>query len=192
MSVKIEIPEIEIKFSEYLKKLFSGKEESLFFESIINECSPYIFGGLIKDFILGNENEHRDIDIVVDKISNKLKERIASYIVKKNQFGGLKLQVNDKIIDFWEIGKTWAISKERPLHKNYSEYLPSTSFFNVTAIIYSIKEEKFIMDQSFPKFLKSKTLGIVYEDNPYPELCIVKTYEFHTKYDLKISENFTI
>ncbi len=179
----------EKEFYNYITSLFTTREEKYFWNSVLDYSYAYVFGGVIKDYVLGIKKDHRDIDIVVEKISEDLMNRIEKYLIKKNQFDGLKLKVGNKIIDLWQIDRTWAIRTNTSLNAaNYVQHLPSTSFFNITAIIFSIKDRKFISDKKFNNFLRDRTLTIVYEDNPFPGLCIIKTYEFYKTLNLKLSD----
>ncbi len=183
----IRFSEREIEFNKYIESLFSSGSKSFFWNEVKKLSNAYIFGGVIKDFFLDNKNNHRDIDIVIEGSTDSFRNSIKEFIIRQNQFGGLKLQVGDLSVDLWELNKTWAIIKEKTKKNEQKKQLPSTSFFNVTAVTYSIRESSFIYDKSFIEFLDSKTLDIVYERNPYPELCIVKSYDFHKKYSLELS-----
>jgi hypothetical protein len=183
----IKLTEKEIDFRNYLNSLFSEGDKLFFWENLLENTSAYIFGGVIKDFFLGEKYNHRDIDIVVDQVSKEFIKNINKFIVKRNQYGGLKLNIEGCSIDLWELEKTWAIVKEKTKKTDQKRKLPATSFFNITAITFSLKESKFILDKNFLEFLDFKKLDIVYEKNPFPELCIVKSYDFHKRYSLELS-----
>ncbi|MFW5887025.1 MAG: hypothetical protein ACOCUL_04640, partial [Bacteroidota bacterium] len=87
MTNKEEIKKIGERFSGYLLNLFSDEESNSFYNTLLEYTKPFIFGGVIKDFFLNDYNNHRDIDIVVDKITDEFEEKIKCYIKRKNQFG---------------------------------------------------------------------------------------------------------
>lgn len=182
----IQVTNQEEIFNTYFFSLFETADEKYFLNEIISNTNAYVFGGIIRDFFLSIKH-HRDIDIVVEEMSNELRHSIDQYIERINQFGGYKIVINDKNIDLWDLKSTWELSKNPQFDFEVQKYLPSSSFFNITAIIYSINEHHFYANKAFEEGISKKFLDIVNEDNPLPELCIVKTYEYVSKYDLKIS-----
>lgn len=141
---------------------------------LISKC--FVFGGFIVD-ILKSERDHRDIDIVIDSFNDESLELVNYYNGIRNSFGGFKLNIDGIHVDLWAIKDTWAIKKMNYLDFDLFSILPSTSFFNSTAIIFSIQEKQLIYNYKFLEFINQKNLDILFEDNPYPELCIVKSFE---------------
>lgn len=184
----LEFTEKALEFRNHLNTLFSTGEKAIFWELLTKNTQAYLFGGIIKDFFLDKRLNHRDVDIVITQVNNGFFTAIEKYIVLKNRFGGLKLLVDDCIIDIWELEKTWAIVKEKVQKNEQVKTLPITSFFNITAITYSLKNSYFIYDKHFLEFIEGKMLDIVYEKNPFPELCIVKSYDFKKKFNLDLSK----
>ncbi len=185
----MKIRNIETRISFRIISIFSNTEADNFIHFLKKEYDSYIFGGLIKDFVFGNDGIHRDIDIVVNEVDEKFKNYIAKYKFFENQFGGFKIFIGNFEFDIWDFNKTWAVKKYPLLSfTTIPEYLPYTSFFNITAVLFSLKDDKLIYNSEFTKFLEDKVLSIVLEDNPFPELCIIKTYEYIKKYDLKLSK----
>lgn len=171
------LSKLEEVLPAYIELYFFKEKESLaFWEQLnsVNRC--YIFGGFIVDF-LKKKRSHRDIDIVIENLNDETRELINYYNGIKNSFGGYKLNIGEVNVDIWAIKDTWAIRKMNYLDFDLSSILPSTSFFNSTAVIYSIQDNKLIFKNSFETYIKNKTLDIIFEDNPYPELCIIKSYE---------------
>lgn len=165
----------------YIELYFSKSESSIdFWQNLTSITNCFVFGGFIVDF-LKNQNNHRDIDIVVDHFNEESKILLKKYNGLKNSFGGYKVDIDGVKIDIWEIRNTWAIKKMNYLDFDLFSILPSTSFFNSTAIIFSIKNNKLIFKNSFINYIKNNSLEILFEDNPYPELCILKTYQNYKK-----------
>jgi hypothetical protein len=170
---------IEEVFPIYVELYFSKSKKAYEFWnklSSINDC--YIFGGFIVDY-LNKKNEHRDIDIVIDFLNRESIELIHQFEGVKNSFGGYKIKIENIVIDLWAITDTWAIKKMNYLNFDLLSILPSTSFFNSTAIIYSIQNKKLIHNKKFLQFFNEKIIDILFEDNPIPELCIIKSYEYY-------------
>jgi hypothetical protein len=110
-------------------------------------------------------------------------------MVRKTRFGGYKLCIEGKEIDIWELKKTWAIHHRPKFEMMLDELLPATSFFNITAIVFSMAENRFLYKKKFEQGISKRLLDIVYEPNPFPELCIVKTIEYVQRYRLRVSKH---
>jgi hypothetical protein len=163
--------EIEMYFS-------SSKSAIKFWDQLVSNADCYVFGGFVVDF-LKQSNEHRDIDIVILSLNQKTLDLINAYGGIKNSFGGYKLNIDGVAIDIWAIKDTWAIKKMNNLDFDLINQLPSTSFFNSTAIIYSVRAKKVIYHNKFIDFLYGNKLDILFQENPYPALCILKSYQYY-------------
>ncbi len=168
----------EFLFQE-IEMYFYSSNKAFEFWNILNKTTEsYVFGGFIVDF-LNHSNKHRDIDIVVISLNKDTLKLINRYGGIKNSYGGYKITVDHVVIDIWAIKDTWAIKKMNFLDFDLINILPSTSFFNSTAIIYSIQTRKIIYHKKFLDYLNNKKLDILFEDNPYPALCILKSYQYY-------------
>jgi hypothetical protein len=180
----------EEMFSFHFSKFFSTVEEIAFIESLKAITDLYVFSGILRDFLLGyNKEDPRDFDFVIGESNKETKKIIKKYLVRQTQFGGFKCRINNKDVDIWSVQDTWAIKKYRPFY--IQNYLPLTAFFNITAAIYCLNTNKLYIHDSFKEFLediKHQKLDIVLEDNPFPALCIVKTFELMDKFDLPLSD----
>ena len=176
---------IEEMLSLYIEKVFwDNNSKQRFFNYLKSNYNCFIFGGIIVDYLLKRTN-HRDVDIVIDNFDNDLIEYIERLNGSKNSFGGYKVVIDNLIIDIWPIEKTWAFKRNNTLNFFLPMLLPMTSFFNATSIIYSLSEQKLYWTEGFSKFLTEKKVDIVFEENPYPELCIVKTIDYiRNKYEI--------
>ena len=181
---------IEEKLINYIwNKLFISAKEKKFLSDILKHTDILIFGGVIREFILNDlqKVEHRDIDLVITSINEKIEDILSNFLVKRNSFGGYKLKVNDKDIDLWKLDETWGIKNKAPLFNNVSEFLPETSFFNINAVAFSLKSNKLLLSEGFKNFLDKRILDIEFKPNPLPALCFIKTYEYILKYKVSLS-----
>lgn len=168
----------EEMFSLYVERIFWENDlKKKLLSNLINNYDCYIFGGIIVDFIHRRQN-HRDVDIVVNNFDDELVIFIEKFHGKKNSFGGYKVEIDTLIIDIWPLEKTWAFRRNNTLDFFLPMMLPSTSFFNATSIIFSLSEKKLYWTEGFIKYLVEKRIDIVFEENPYPELCIIKTIDY--------------
>ncbi len=190
---------LEEEFSEFLyNHVFKSDEEAQFIYKIAEKSDLLIFGGLIKDFLIAKRYEnsnkdfkYKDVDIVLTNFDQDISDYLKKYLIKRNSIGGFKLEINKNKYDIWHFENTWGLKYYPQLDFKNKENLINSSFFNSTAIIYSIKENKFIYNDFFLKFYNKMILDIVFEVNPYPELCILKTleyYDYYNKHDIKISQ----
>jgi hypothetical protein len=109
-------------------------------------------------------------------------------MIRKTRFGGYALRLEEKHIDLWELKRTWAIEHQPRFDFILDEILPATSCFNITAIVFSLEKNKFFYRKEFEEGVRRRLLDIVYEPNPFPELCIVKSVEYIRKYGLRSSQ----
>ena len=183
----------EDKFENYLQTKLDKKALE-FVRVLSEELDLIVFSGVIRDFYLNHHGEVRDLDLVVKHNFHHLESIINNFEevqYNKNSFGGYKIKISNLTIDIWNAEDTWAF-KERKMQQDcifIEENLPKSCFFNFSSIVYDIKRKKFINSKNFQKFLKTKTLDIILEANPYPELCVINTFYYQDKFELKISKN---
>jgi hypothetical protein len=138
-----------------------------------------IFGGVIRDLVVSEGRcELRDIDIVVKNTSSaELQELCAPWIQRTTRFGGLHLRIAKWPVDIWRIEDTWAL-------KNATEpvsfdQLPRTTFLTTESVAVSLRAsagtERRIYAGGFFESILSRVIAINHQDNPYPELCVVRS-----------------
>jgi hypothetical protein len=170
---------LQARFKDYLTdSVFTSKAEKSLLKHILANGDACVFGGVIRDFLFNcaADTSHRDIDLVLDELDRPLEKYIQRHLIKRNRFGGYKLNINNKFYDIWTLNDTWAVRQYGKIRRSL-KVLPATSFFNVNAIIFSLQQSKFVMHKKFKQSIEQGVLDIVYERNPCPELCIVKAYQ---------------
>ncbi len=75
-----------------------------------------------------------------------------------------------------------------PSFDKFLEKLPLSTFFNFSSIVYDMDDKKFVVGKPFLQFLYHKKLDIVLEKNHPPALCIVNSFYYSDKYNLKMSK----
>lgn len=182
---------VEKKLTNYIwNKLFISGKEKKFLTNLLTLTDVIVFGGVVRDFVLNKlkQVDHRDIDLVVVNLDSDVEKILQPYLINKNSFGGFKLKIDKKEIDLWKFEETWGIKNKLPLFNSIPEYLPHTSFFNINAIAFSIKNQNLVLSESFKKVYYEEILDIEFIPNPLPALCLIKTYEYVQKYELKLSD----
>ncbi len=171
-----------------LKKLQENQTIAQLFEKLSKAGPAVIFGGAIRDWIIGKSP--RDIDVVLDCPDSKLSFALNSlglYKPERNRFGGYFFKIDGVEFDIWNLDSTWAFKKDTKFIKHLKT-LPQTVFFNMDAVIYYLDTGS-VLDNGFSQAMESKTLDIVYEPNPFPFLCVSKALCHLTKYEMRPSNN---
>lgn len=163
----------------------------IFLDKLSQIADVLIFSGVTRDFFLRKKSSIiRDLDIVIENKTEDFEDFLYQYNYSKNSLGGYKIKMNDFHIDIWELDNTWAIKNSKiqtSLFKRYS--LPNTAFFNFSSIVYDYNNGNFIVTPDFLKFLNTKEIDLVLEENPLPELCIINSIYYKNKFDLEWSRH---
>lgn len=181
------IEDSNLDFIKFLNRNLSN-EVLTFVNELEQLTNVIIFSGVIRNFFL-KKRVIRDLDLIlVDRIA--IEELIkSSMVINKNSYGGYKIKIGQINIDLWFLEDTWAFKYQKTF--NFSELdklVPSTAFFNFSAIIFKMREKVFHYSIDFVRFLRKKEIDVVYEPNMNYKLCVVNTYYYSKKYDLKISD----
>jgi hypothetical protein len=187
--------EIQSKTVQFDKYFYSNLNNNVryFIDKLNTKTKIYLFSGIIRDFFIKTKKDtFRDIDIIIeDDIAIELLFENIKY--EKNSFGGYKILIDSINIDLWVIRKTWALNNgQLKLEFDYINELPKTTFFNFSSIIYSLQDKKFIIGKDFLRFLRDKEIDIVSQSNPYPELCIVNSFYYSDKLNIKLAKKLRI
>jgi hypothetical protein len=141
----------------------------------------YLFGGLLRDIATqGPFALPRDLDLVVDDSSiESIKKTFADRIERENRFGGLSLRFDDWCVDVWPVKETWAFQRHWSCEPTPAE-LPKTTFLNVEAVVMGLSPTpgrgRPVHDNGFFNAINRRVLDINFEENPYPDSCIVRTF----------------
>ncbi len=95
--------------------------------------------------------------------------------------------VNELDIDIWLLGKTWEMKQNRL--ESSPANLVQTAFFNFSAIVYSINQQKFYQHTCFQQFLSQKYIDILYDENPNIQLCIINSLFYKENLQMQLSNN---
>lgn len=159
-----------------------------------------IFGGMVREFALGNTREfNSDIDIVTSSSSLEIANSIAEFEPKKNKFGGYRFVVGTQLFDVWSFHDTWAF-KAGLVEGTDLEDILKTTFFNVDAAAYELRGQKVLCSDSYLSGLNNKLLDLNLEDNPAPSnmakravrLAVVNSLQISPRLGDYILENVTL
>lgn len=171
---------------EYLNEIGSPHQVFDSFLAELRKLGPSaLVGGAIRDWALGNPP--RDLDLTVDCKPEDLKNFVEQFDYEENHFGGFKINLAGLKVDLWPLSKTWVFTHEVTWPITF-ENLLKTTFFNIDSIIYLI-DSGTILEGGFLKAFEKKELDILYEANPMPSLCILKTILHQRKYGFSLSDS---
>lgn len=154
---------------------------SSLYKKISEEGDIILFGGAVRDFYF-NQNP-RDYDIVINTTNHDISGVFEGYCHYKNRFGGYKINVDNITFDIWTLPSTWAFNNNI-LDCNV-ENLSKTVFFNIDSIAVNLTKS-IIYENGFFDALWYNNLEIVLQDNPCPELCVLRAlyFKYYRFFDL--------
>jgi len=153
--------------------------------------AAFFFGGTLRDLMLFGLGKHpRDIDVVVLSLSNRLRSFLEPYIQKSTRFDGIEVELGHWDIDLWELSSTWAF-RSGFFETEGFETLPKTTFLDVQAVAAKICSEPGskgrIFEHGFFNAIHQKTIGINFEENPYPARCVLSALTTARKLNFSLS-----
>lgn len=144
-----------------------------------NNWSVYLVGGALRDLAFSHGTRApRDFDLVFCNVDQ---EDLATEFkdlseARKTSLGGLRFKQRDVLIDIWPLQETLAVR-----HKANARIqdVPKYAFLNVEAIAIELApgtgNSRRIVENGFTMAVLSKTLDVNHPDNPFPEVCFVKS-----------------
>lgn len=154
-----------------------------------------LFGGVPRGVHKSPAYSPRDLDIVVaDQHFGAFSDFFAPYIVRETRFGGIHLEWNEIEIDAWPLESTWAFRKKLIPEAGF-ESLVKTTFFNADALAVDLVSRKNkgrkIYECGFFDAWHERVLEINLEENPFPELCVVRGLQLADHYHFRFSPRVT-
>lgn len=148
-----------------------------------------IFGGMIREFALGNTREFKsDIDLVTCSTRNEIFSVIEKFSPKINKFGGFRFIVGTQIFDVWSFNDTWAF-REGLVQGNSFDDLFKTTFFNIDAAGFDLKTRQPLLSDIYIEALKTRTLDLNLVDNPAPAAMAKRAVKLALENNLAVSNS---
>lgn len=171
--------------NRHLESLLNNKSN---FQSLFKKITTYgdvlLFGGAIRDIL--TDKIPRDYDFVVTFRSSLLENILTNFEFKKNRFDGYKFFLDDIKIDMWSIDNTWAFRNK--LVPSSPENLTETVFLNIDSIAVNLCRGN-VYAKRYREAIEKRFLDIVLEENPFPELCVLRTLIFKHTNNTNLSRN---
>lgn len=139
-----------------------------------------LLGGAVRDaYLYGTNKMPRDFDFVMldadqQGIRSMLSENDWTY--ETNRYGGFKVLAGDIEVDVWDIHSTWAFQNKR-VAPVALDALPATTFLSIDAIAFNLSDGA-IYERGFLHSLQERTIDIVLEENPFPNLNVMRALHF--------------
>ena len=127
-----------------------------------------IFGGMIREFALGNARGFvSDIDLVSTASQADISIAVAKYQAVRNKFGGFRFVIEKQRFDVWSLADTWAFKNGFAFGETFADLL-TTSFFNVDAACYHVDRKELLCLPGYGGWIQERILDINLQQNPQP------------------------
>jgi hypothetical protein len=157
----------------------------------------FVFGGVARDLLASRSfTAFRDVDLVIANVPTRdLASAFSGHIRRTTRFGGLNLFIAGWTFDIWPLEETWAF-KQQPGWNSDTAHLPHTTFLNVEAVAIELLTERgrarAIYENNFFEGFRNRIVDINLEDNPYPQLCVVRSMIAAARLHFSISKRLAV
>lgn len=172
-----------LPFRQHLEKTLSRNILDLF-NQLSERCDVYVFSGVIRNYFL-KITDNRDIDIIYDG-EIEIETYFKDFKWRKNSYGGYKVSIDDLSLDIWQLQNTWALHYQGTFDFDLAKFIPQTSFFNFSSIVFWYNENKFIFTVHFERFLRDKEIELAFAPNANVGLCIVNSLYYSDKLKMRL------
>ncbi len=204
--------QLQKSLKDYLNYTSSKRDELKVFLNVVNEFGESaIFGGMIRDFLLGSPKGFRgDIDIVVNTDSlDELFFVFQNYPITRNKLGGLRIKLGSWDIDVWKLKDTWAFKNVNGLNVDLNN-LPYTTFFGLDSISYNLRSKKIVctptyfdhfhrkvLDVTCPMYSSEQYIlkkgfryiaGMAFEPTPEMKVRLIRAYEHAVEHSMALNQ----
>ena len=143
-------------------------------------CPVFLFGSQIRNLLLTKPRPAvRDLDVVVGGISAaQPASSLGAKVTRPTRFGGLHAEIREAQLDLWPVSDTWAFRHLGVGSGSFAD-LPRTTFLDIEAVTAELTtapgRARRIYAHGFFESLLNRCIDINLEDNPFPELCVVRS-----------------
>lgn len=165
-----------------------------YLENLSKEEEMQIFyvGGFLRDLWLGRDA--RDVDIVFNIINKyRFEQMMEKNVVKRNRFGGLKLDIEGMSVDAWPVEDTHSFLTREFLPSSINIF-PATTFFTAESIVleaYAPQGKRWGWEKDFFDACAKKELEIQNSVTPFPTMQLARTYNLTRKLGWKVGRKLT-
>lgn len=162
---------LQRNLGEYLARRTVGrpKLKEAITEVIAALPDTVIFGGMIREFALGNARGFvSDIDLVSTASQADISLAVSKYNAVRNKFGGFRFVIEKQRFDIWSLTDTWAFKNGFASGVEFADLL-TTSFFNVDAACYHVDRNELLCLPGYDGWIQERILDINLLQNPQPQ-----------------------
>ena len=157
-------------------------------KSRLPDNETVIFGGMLRDFALGNARAFSsDIDLVSLATRDDIGKAVEQFSPHRNKFGGYRFAVKGQVYDIWAFEDTWAFREGFVKGADLLDLL-KTTFFNVDASAYSITRDCCYISPVMQSSIDAKVLDINLAENPSPDGMVRRAIRLGCEEDFAIGE----
>lgn len=157
-------------------------------KSRLPDNETVIFGGMLRDFALGNARAFSsDIDLVSVATRDDIAKAVEQFSPHRNKFGGYRFAVKGQVYDIWAFEDTWAFREGFVKGADLLDLL-KTTFFNVDASAYSITRDCCYISPVMQSSIDAKVLDINLAENPSPDGMVRRAIRLGCEEDFAIGE----
>ena len=161
---------LQRKLGGYLERCTVGrpKLKEVITDVITALPDTVIFGGMIREFSLGNARGFvSDIDLVTMSTQFDISQAVSQYKAVRNKFGGFRFEIEKQRFDIWSLADTWAFKNGFASGMGFNDLL-QTSFFNIDAACYHVNRKHLLCLPGYEGWIKNHVLDINLAQNPHP------------------------
>jgi hypothetical protein len=150
-----------------------------------------LFGGALRDAMLGDTFASRDFEVVVESEEFGIFEQdFLPLVERRTRFGGLALRIDGVKIDVWPLHGTWAFRTKCVLPASF-ENLPATSLLSIEAVTLNLDAlasgVPVVHEKNFFTSVVTRIVDINLSANPFPALSVVRTIVVAKKFGLRVT-----
>ena len=161
---------LQRNLGEYLERQTAGrpKLKKIISDVIYDLPDTVIFGGMVREFALGNARTFvSDIDLVSTASQDDISLAVGKYQAVRNKFGGFRVVIEKQRFDVWSLSDTWAFQHGFAFGSTFSDLL-ATSFFNADAACYHVNKKELLCLPEYGRLIQRRILDINLLQNPQP------------------------
>lgn len=179
---------IDISSLERLRTVVRLLKKDDAINALLQSCNSvgeaFLFGGMVRDALLGSSGVFGDVDIFVSGPLNAEFAESVARTHRRTNFGGMRLVVGKYDVDIWELAKSRAFSYERGPEKSIRGLL-STVCFSTDAVAVSLVTGHVLADSRFNKVAKTRIFEFVSRPRDLEVLQVVRIARITVKNGVK-------
>lgn len=148
------------RLRRFVRALRKRDELWSFFQALNDNGEAFLFGGAPRDIAFGLGSKVHDLDIFVSGLIDIDEMSKFSSVIRKTNFGGLRLFVGSFEVDAWELQKSYAFRTKGSYFVSTRNLLRSVCF-STDGIAVSLKSGQVSYTQAFRKSLETHRLDFV-------------------------------